>query len=96
MEERLQKILARAGYGSRRDCEELIREGRVRVNGQVASLGGKADAAKDNITMDGTSLPAAEPLMYYALYKPRGIVSSVSDPLNRRTVRDLLPINGTL
>lgn len=96
MEERLQKILARAGYGSRRVCEELIREGRARVNGQVAILGSKADPSKDQITLDGTTLPKAEPLMYFALYKPRGILSSVSDPRNRKTVRDLLPINGTL
>lgn len=96
MEERLQKILARAGYGSRRECEELIREGRVKVNGQVAILGSKAEPSQDQITLDGSLLPKAEPLMYYALYKPRGILSSVSDPHNRKTVRDLIPINGTL
>jgi len=53
MEERLQKILAHAGFGSRRNCEEYITTGRVRVNGKVASLGEKADAEKDQITMDG-------------------------------------------
>jgi 23S rRNA pseudouridine2605 synthase len=96
MEERLQKILARAGYGSRRECEEFIRAGRVRVNGAVAELGSKADAAVDHITIDGTSLPKAEPLVYYALHKPRGVITSVSDPLNRKTVRDLIPISGTI
>lgn len=96
MEERVQKILARAGYGSRRSCEELIRAGRVRINGQVATLGSKADASRDHITLDGTEILKAEAPQYYALHKPRGIISSVSDPVNRRTVRDLLPVSGTL
>lgn len=96
MEERIQKILARAGYGSRRDCEEFIRAGRIRVNGNVATLGGKADPAVDHITLDGTALPKAEPLVYYALYKPRGILTAASDPLNRKTVRDLIPVGGTI
>ncbi len=96
MEERIQKILARAGYGSRRDCEEFIRAGRIRVNGNVATLGGKADPAVDHITLDGKALPKAEPLVYYALYKPRGILTAASDPLNRKTVRDLIPVGGTI
>ncbi len=96
MEERLQKILARAGYGSRRACEEFITAGRVRVNGQAVTLGSKADPARDHITLDGVALPKAEPLVYYALHKPRGVITSVSDPLNRPTVRDLLPMGGTL
>src|SRR5512146_2157124 len=53
MQERIQKILAQAGYGSRRSCEEFITAGRVRVNGQVAQLGQKADPATDKITLDG-------------------------------------------
>ncbi len=72
MEERLQKILARAGYGSRRSCEELISAGRVRVNGQAVGLGDKADAAKDKITVDGRAVKQAESLVYVALYKPAG------------------------
>jgi len=96
MEERLQKILARAGYGSRRACEQLIIAGRVRVNGQVAALGSKADPAKDHITLDGAPLPKAEPLVYIALHKPRGVISSVDDPQGRTTVRDLVPVAGTL
>jgi len=61
MEERLQKILAHAGLGSRRACEELISAGRVRVNGQIAALGSKADPTKDKIEFDGRTIAAAEP-----------------------------------
>jgi 23S rRNA pseudouridine2605 synthase len=96
MEERLQKILARAGYGSRRSCEELVSSGRVRVNGKAITLGDKADAAKDKITVDGRALKAAEELVYVALYKPRGVISTVSDPEMRLAVRDLVPLPGTL
>jgi len=96
MEERLQKILARAGYGSRRSCEELISAGRVRVNGQAVGLGDKADAAKDKITLDGRPITQAETLIYVALYKPRGVISTVSDPELRPAVRDLVPVTGTL
>jgi 23S rRNA pseudouridine2605 synthase len=96
MEERLQKILARAGYGSRRSCEELISAGRVRVNGQMVALGGKADTAKDKITVDGRPVKEAEELVYVALYKPRGVISTVSDPDLRPAVRDLVPVTGTL
>lgn len=96
MEERLQKILARAGYGSRRSCEEIISAGRVKVNGRVVSLGDKADAQADRITVDGRTLKGAEQLVYVALYKPRGVISTVSDPELRTAVRDLVPIEGTL
>jgi 23S rRNA pseudouridine2605 synthase len=96
MLERLQKILAQAGYGSRRACEEFITAGRVRVNGQVAILGQKADASRDKITLDNKPLPAREKLTYIALYKPRNIISSVDDEVGRKTVRDLIPETGTL
>jgi 23S rRNA pseudouridine2605 synthase len=96
MEERLQKILARAGYGSRRSCEEIISAGQVRVNGRVAGLGDKADAARDTVTVDGRALKAAEELVYVALYKPRGVISTVTDPDLRPAVRDLIPVPGTL
>jgi 23S rRNA pseudouridine2605 synthase len=96
MEERLQKILARAGYGSRRSCEELIAAGRVRVNGKGIGLGDKADPARDKITVDGRPVSAAEQLVYVALYKPRRILSTVSTPDGRATVRDLVPIPGSL
>ena len=64
MQERLQKLLAQAGYGSRRGCEEFITAGRVRVNGQVAILGQKADLAVDKVTMDGKPLAAREVKLY--------------------------------
>ena len=98
MEERLQKILAQAGYGSRRGSELVIQAGRVRVNGQVAILGQKADPAKDKIMVDGKPLPAAEMLTYVALYKPRNVLSTVEreDGDGRQTVRDLIPLEGHL
>ena len=97
MEERLQKILARAGYGSRRSCEDLISSGRVRVNGQAVGLGDKADAAKDKITVDGTTGQGGrEAWSTWHLYKPRGVISTVSDPELRPAVRDLVPVSRTL
>ncbi len=96
MPERLQKILAQAGYGSRRACEEFITAGRVKVNGQVAILGQKADGALDKITLDGKPLPAAEKLTYIAIYKPRNVISSVDDEVGRITVRDLILETGHL
>lgn len=96
MEERLQKILAKAGYGSRRSCEEFIIAGRVRVNGQVAILGQKADLSIDKVTLDGKPLSAPEKLTYIALYKPRNVISSVDDEVGRKTVRDLIPEAGHL
>ncbi len=96
MQERLQKILAQAGYGSRRGCEELITAGRVRVNGQVAELGQKADPAADHISLDGKPIAAREALTYIAMYKPRNVISSVDDEIGRTTVRDLIPEAGHL
>jgi pseudouridine synthase len=96
MKDRLQKILARAGYGSRRSCEDLISAGRVRVYGKVAGLGDKADPALDQISVDGRPVKKAEELVYVALYKPRGVISTVTDPDLRRAVRDLVPVEGTL
>lgn len=94
MPERLQKILARAGYGSRRACEDFITADRVRVNGQIASLGQKADAAIDRITVDGKPIVAAETPTYIALYKPRMILSTVESERDdeRKTVRDLIEV----
>jgi len=96
MQERLQKLLAQAGYGSRRACEEFIIEGRVKVNGQVATLGQKADLSVDRVTMDGKSLPKAESLTYIALYKPRNVLSAAEGQDDRETVRDLIPVEGHL
>src|SRR5690349_6391861 len=94
MPERLQKILAQAGYGSRRACEDFITAGRVRVNGQLASLGQKADPAVDRITVDGKPIVSAETLTYVALYKPRMVLSTVEGERgdDRETVRDLVEI----
>jgi 23S rRNA pseudouridine2605 synthase len=96
MEERLQKILAQAGYGSRRACEEIIQAGRVRVNGKIAIIGQKADSRRDKITVDGKPVAAAEMLTYIALHKPRFVISTVErEPGdNRQTVRDLIPVEG--
>jgi 23S rRNA pseudouridine2605 synthase len=96
MEERLQKILAIAGYGSRRSCEELIVAGRVAVNGQVAHLGSKADIKTDQIKLDGKLIKPPEAFQYIALYKPRGVLSTVTSPDPRPTVRDLVPVEGSL
>lgn len=96
MEDRLQKILAYAGYGSRRSCEDLIAAGRVTVNGQVAHLGSKADVEKDLIKLDGKIVRSPEAFQYIALYKPRGVLSAVSSPDPRPTVRDLVPVKGNL
>jgi 23S rRNA pseudouridine2605 synthase len=95
-EERLQKILAQAGYGSRRACEALIVAGRVSVNGQVAGLGSKADPTTERILVDRQPIKAPEKLEYVALYKPRGVVSAVTSPDPRQTVRSLVPLPGTL
>lgn len=98
MQERLQKLLAQAGYGSRRACEEFIMAGRVRVNGQAATLGQKADLAVDRVTLDGKALPKAESLsyIYIALYKPRNVLSAAEGQDERETVRDLIPLDGHL
>jgi 23S rRNA pseudouridine2605 synthase len=92
MKERLQKILAHAGFGSRRSCEKMIQAGRVAVNGQIAGLGDKADLEKDTITVDGRPVTKTEPLTYIALNKPRGVISTVKSPGRRPTVRDLVDV----
>jgi len=89
--QRLQKVLANAGLGSRRACDQLIADGRVTVNGAVAHLGQRADSATDRIAVDGIPLPLREGIVYYLLNKPAGVVSSASDPEGRRTVLDLVP-----
>ena len=98
MQERLQKLLAQAGYGSRRACEEFIIAGRVRVNGLVATLGQKADLSVDKVTLDGQALPKPESitLTYIALYKPRNVISAADGQDDRETVRSLIPLEGHL
>jgi 23S rRNA pseudouridine2605 synthase len=88
---RLQKLLARAGLGSRRACEELIAEGRVTVDGEVARLGRRADPATQRIELDGVAVVVRSDLVYYLLNKPTGHVSTASDPQGRPTVTALVP-----
>ena len=90
MEERLQKIIAASGLMSRRAAEELIAAGKVHVNGTVAALGDKADAARDRITVNGKSLAPPEEKVYIMLNKPRGYVTTLSDEKGRRTVAELV------
>lgn len=85
--------MARAGLGSRRACEELIRQGRVQVNGQIVTqLGTRVDPLHDNIAVDGQLLTPAEPLIYLLVHKPPGYLSTTHDPHGRPTVMDLLSV----
>jgi 23S rRNA pseudouridine2605 synthase len=89
--ERLQKIIAHAGFASRREAESMIRQGRVTVNGRVVTeLGSKADAAHDHIKVDGKLITRAETHRYILLYKPKEVMTTVEDPQGRRTVIDLI------
>jgi 23S rRNA pseudouridine2605 synthase len=89
--ERLQKVIAAAGICSRRKAEELILAGRVRINGKVVTeLGTKADPARDHIKVDGKLLRGPERPRYYVVNKPKGYVTTVSDPENRPTVMQLI------
>jgi 23S rRNA pseudouridine2605 synthase len=95
MQERLQKIISRAGVASRRAGEEIILAGRVRVNGHVVTeLGAKADLGRDTIEVDGRRIVPEAP-MYLVLHKPRGVVSTLADPEGRPTVAGLLEGAGT-
>jgi len=89
--ERLQKVLARAGFGSRRVCEELIDDGRVRLNGAVARLGDRVDTANGVVEVDGVPIGVAPDLVHYLLNKPAGVVTTAADPQGRPTVVDLVP-----
>jgi 23S rRNA pseudouridine2605 synthase len=94
--ERLQKIMAQAGLGSRRACEDIIRQGRVEVDGKIATLGAKADPRRQRVVVDGQPLTHPEEPLYVALHKPRGVLSVSQDDRGRRTVRDLVPLPGHL
>jgi 23S rRNA pseudouridine2605 synthase len=98
VKERVQKLMAQANIGSRRACEEIIRQGRVRVNGQVIKLGDQADPRTDVIEVDGQKLAFSDSHIYIAFNKPKNVVSSnVRYPDDdRRTVREMIPIEGHL
>lgn len=99
MKERVQKLMARADYGSRRACEQMIRDGRVTINGKTAALGDQADPAVDDVRVDGSRLKVAQyKSRYYVLNKPRNVLS-VTKPQpgdDRRTVREMVPVEGHL
>ena len=90
--ERLQKILARAGYGSRRTCEDMIAAGRVAVDGNRAQLGDKADPETQRITLDGNPIRTPRDYVYIKLHKPRGVISTADDPHGRKTVVDFVDL----
>ncbi len=87
---RIQKILAMSGIASRRKAEELIMQGRVTVNGKPAIIGMKADPEKDHIKVNGKLITRIEPKVYFMFNKPRGVITSLSDPEGRTTIADYL------
>ena len=89
--ERLQRGLARAGLGSRRGVEDLIREGRVRIGGRTARLGDRVDPSSDRVTVDGVPVPLDPDLRYLAVNKPAGVTTTMRDAHASRTIADLLP-----
>jgi 23S rRNA pseudouridine2605 synthase len=89
--ERLQKVMARTGLGSRRACEELIAAGRVVVDGVVASLGQRVDPGRSRVEVDGVLVPVAPDLVSYLLNKPPDVVTTADDPQGRPTVMALVP-----
>ncbi|MDH4169957.1 MAG: rRNA pseudouridine synthase [Acidimicrobiia bacterium] len=89
--ERLQKVLARLGVGSRRHCEDLIADGRVLVNGAPARLGQRIHDTTDRVEIDGVPVPVRPDLVHYLLNKPAGVVTTAADPQGRPTVVQLVP-----
>jgi len=89
--ERLQRSLARAGFGSRRVCEELIAAGRVEINGRVATLGDRLDPAMDHVRVDGSKVNVNPELRTFALHKPRGVTTTMRDPHAERDLSGFLP-----
>lgn len=90
MMERLQKILSARGVASRRAAEQMIRDGRVTVNGTIAALGQAVDVDTDEILIDGAPIPTGDQPVYIMLHKPRGFVTTLSDEQGRRTAADLV------
>ncbi len=93
MQQRVQKVLSQCGIASRREAENLIREKRITINGQIAQIGDKVDPQKDSILYDGKVINQRPDLLYILLNKPLGVVSTCFDPQNRPTVLDLLPMD---
>lgn len=89
--ERLQKVLARLGFGSRRACEDLIADGRVTVNDEVAILGRRVDVEQDRVAVDGAPVGVRPDLVHYLLNKPSGVITTADDPQGRQTVVELVP-----
>lgn len=92
--ERLQKVLAHAGLGSRREVEGWIEAGRITVNGRVATLGDRVDPNKDQVALDGSAVPLGHDLAHYMLHKPEGVVTTAADPEGRTTVLDLVDVGA--
>lgn len=89
--ERLQKVLARAGFGSRRHCEQLIFDERVTIDGQLATIGDRVDPNTVRVEVDGVLAPVAQGLVHYLFNKPPGVVTTASDPEGRKTVLSFVP-----
>ena len=89
--ERLLKVLSRVGFGSRRVCEALILEGKVKVNGQEAQLGCRVEIETDLVTVDGAPIGVRPDVVYYLLNKPAGVVTTADDPQGRPTVVEIVP-----
>lgn len=94
--ERIQKVIATSGYCSRRKAEELIQEGKVRVNGQVVTTFGMKVSSKDEIEVEGNLILKEKKYEYYLLNKPRGVVCTTSDEYNRKTVVDIIDTKGRI
>lgn len=88
---KVHQYLAHAGISSRRKAEQLILDGRIKVNGQPAHVGQRIDPQKDTVFFDDTKVNTSQDLVFYKMYKPRGFVSTLQDELGRKTVVDLLP-----
>jgi 23S rRNA pseudouridine2605 synthase len=92
--ERLQRALARAGFGSRRACEQLIADGRVTLNGTVATLGDRIGSASDQVQVDGVTVNLDPNVRYFALHKPAGVITTMDDPQGRTDITGFLPAEG--
>jgi len=95
-EERVQKLLAAAGYGSRRSCEQIITDGRVRVNGRIIHIGDKADPSRDEIRVDNKPIAIMQKKIYVALNKPRGYLSDIDENHPKPSVHDILDLSEHL